>query len=370
MLPATMVQSNTRCCTQGVLFENFTNDKMQPLADNEQGWITFNIPAGRESSVEEQSASAPPTGGYDPDLFVDKDKIGEYICQICHEIARDCVEVSCGNGHIFCNDCIRYHFEINGRSCPADRSRNIKLAPNDFVRRKILSSDVHCKYNKFGCQWIGALRQWRHHWESCTYAPIKVERFFVSLYSIASHVLSPIQCQYCQMEVSSKLLDEHMEHCEEFLVACPWCNTMFCRKLLSEHMTSCYCKPKRCPNGCSIELPGNTLKDHLDHHCPERLVDCPMNRYGCSVQLKWKEISQHLESQKLEHLESQMEWVIQQNVQKTQQITALQSRVVQVWLIHSLHFIYVLYPLISTSDICIGKTVGSTRSDPSGRQFS
>ena len=91
------------------------------------------------------SPPSPPAGGYALELFVNT-KMVEYICQICHDVARDCVEVSCGNGHIFCNDCIRYHFEINDHSCPADRAKNISITHNGFVRRKILAADVRCKY--------------------------------------------------------------------------------------------------------------------------------------------------------------------------------------------------------------------------------
>merc|ERR1719242_705908 len=288
------------------------NSSFAQLRQMQSTWELTVLPADRYSSGEEQpeSAPAPPTGGHDPELFVDKDKIGEYICQICHEIARDCVEVSCGNGHIFCNDCIRYHFQINGRTCPADLARNIKLAPNDFVRRKILSSDVRCKRHPFGCDWVGALRQLESHVESCSFEPIR--------------------CKYCKMEVSSKLMDQHLEQCDEYLVRCSWCNNMYRRKILNEHTMSCYCKPTQCPNGCNAEIPSNTMKNHLDNDCPERMVECPMQCYGCNVKIKWKEISGHLESQKINHLELQMTWMLQQNAQKTEQISILQSRVVQL----------------------------------------
>merc|ERR1719242_2337400 len=55
-----------------------------------------------------------------------------------------------------------------------------------------------------------------------------------------------------------------------------------------------------------------------------------MQCYGCNVKIKWKDISQHLESQKMDHLQLQMTWMLQQNAEKTQQITVLQSRVVQL----------------------------------------
>eukprot|EP01083_Nonionella_stella_P023591 65270_1 len=100
-------------------------------------------------SADYGDISRPPTGGYDLEIFVEKDKIEQYICQICQHISRDCVEVSCGNGHIYCNSCIRYNFKINGHSCPADRAKNITITANDFVRRKILASNVKCKHHKF-----------------------------------------------------------------------------------------------------------------------------------------------------------------------------------------------------------------------------
>lgn len=123
-----------------------------------------------------------PLGGYDLAIFVNKEKISEYVCQICHYISRNCVEVSCGNGHIFCHECISYHFRVNNNSCPVDRKANIAITPNDFVRRQILASAVNCKYDEHGCQWTDTLRSFDEHIAHCEYSPITVCIYIIFIY--------------------------------------------------------------------------------------------------------------------------------------------------------------------------------------------
>ncbi len=39
-------------------------------------------------------------GGYDVDLFKNKSAAEQYVCAICCSVAKDCTEVTCGNGYV------------------------------------------------------------------------------------------------------------------------------------------------------------------------------------------------------------------------------------------------------------------------------
>ena len=268
--------------------------------------------AQEDGHSSDNSDIPPPDGGYDLEIFVDRDRIIEYICQICHNVSRDCVEVSCGNGHIFCFECIKYHFEINGHSCPADRTQDINITQNDFVKRKILASNVKCKYNKFNCEWIGVLKNFDQHCINCNY--------------------KPIACKYCKMDISLTAINEHYLQCNEYLVKCSWCNNMYRRKILNNHITNCYCKPINCPNnGCSKQIESNKLQEHLENECLERIIICPsFQKFGCQQKIKYKDAEKHNNEQQLHHLQLQMQWVLMENNNKSQQISQLKSHVLQV----------------------------------------
>eukprot|EP01084_Bolivina_argentea_P146233 256123_1 len=261
-------------------------------------------------SADYGDISRPPTGGYDLEIFVEKDKIEQYICQICQHISRDCVEVSCGNGHIYCNSCIRYNFKINGHSCPADRAKNITITANDFVRRKILASNVKCKHHKFHCEWVGALRQFDHHVMHCKYKPIK--------------------CKYCKNSISSQMVSEHYAECDEYLVRCSWCNNMYRRKILNEHIDTCYMKPITCPNGCNQRIVRNKLNKHIAEQCNERMIHCSFHKFGCNDKIKHKDMHQHNTNMQLQHLQYQMTWILLENDNKTKQIAQLKCHISQL----------------------------------------
>ena len=146
--------------------------------------------------INDNAVALQPRGGYDIDLFINRDKIDDYICPICTMVARNCVEVSCGNGHIFCKECIEYHFNVTGHTCPCDRVPNITKVNNDFVRRKILNSRVKCEnatdddsdndnnnnnnndnndQKIDGCRWVGPLSQYDNHLRNCEYKMVLVK---------------------------------------------------------------------------------------------------------------------------------------------------------------------------------------------------
>lgn len=98
--------------------------------------------------------TAKPLHGFPRELFVDKDKIEDFICAICTDVCRDAVETPCT--HIFCASCLNTALAIKSE-CPLDhrelQSGAVRVA--GFVRRKVLDLDVMCPYNARGCAFVG-----------------------------------------------------------------------------------------------------------------------------------------------------------------------------------------------------------------------
>ena len=95
-------------------------------------------------------------------------------------------------------------------------------------------------------------------------------------------------------------------------------------------MSSCYCKPVSCPNGCNVEVIGNKLQQHLEKECIERIVNCPMHKYGCQAQIKYKDLNAHNSQNQLEHIQHQINWMMLENECKNQKISELECQISQL----------------------------------------
>ncbi|GBG26494.1 Ankyrin repeat domain-containing protein 50 [Hondaea fermentalgiana] len=59
-------------------------------------------------------------------------------------------------------------------------------------------------------------------------------------------------------------------------------------------IAECQVAKTRCLLGCSAYVERESMQDHLDHHCPKRVVQC---RFGCGIERMWAEEQQAHEEQ-------------------------------------------------------------------------
>jgi hypothetical protein len=86
--------------------------------------------------------------GWRKDLFIRIDDA--FICAICKNVCRDCVELSCEIEHtdeefeVYCVDCILTLLSSNGNTCPINGHPNPSYAVSRSSRARVLRSKVYC----------------------------------------------------------------------------------------------------------------------------------------------------------------------------------------------------------------------------------
>jgi len=104
--------------------------------------------------------------GWDQSLFLEQNRTEDYICPICTDVMRDCVETDCG--HLFCEACVITALKEK-QECPECRERATEdsLTQIKSIRRKILSLRVKCGGYIKGCEWTGMLKELTNHEHEC-----------------------------------------------------------------------------------------------------------------------------------------------------------------------------------------------------------
>ncbi len=242
----------------------------------------------REHREAERGARDPPRepqahvhrAGFPVDLFLEQDKIEDFICAICTEVCRDAVETTCT--HIFCSSCLTSALDQK-LECPLDHTplQVDQVRAAGFVRRKVLNMRVKCPHFKSGCPHVCNLSDLTAHVQSCLFALVICDlcQDGMQARDLANHAKTSCPCRQVQCE-----------HCG-FLLPCDDLNT---------HL-SLYCQhvPLPCPNSCdAAPQPRKALQTHLDEVCALQEVRCRYAAQGCSQRLLRREVAQHMEDAK------------------------------------------------------------------------
>ncbi len=110
------------------------------------------------------------TGGYDFDFVDDEQLSGDHECPICLLVLRDPQMVSCC-GRKYCNTCIGRVNAAN-KPCPMCNLTYDCMAEKQLNRR-ILDLKIKCSKSKYGCDWVGEIRQLDNHQSvTCLYTEV------------------------------------------------------------------------------------------------------------------------------------------------------------------------------------------------------
>ena len=181
---------------------------------------------------------------------------------------------------------------MSSASCPTCRTDCDDGGFQDkHIERKINNLQVTCYYRS--CQWKGSLCHLDDHKEGrgCEGC----------LYELVPCTLG------CGEKVIRKKLEYHKENtCSLRRVDCKYCQWHGKAKEIETHYTKCLNYPLDCPNNCGeIGLPAPNMEDHLQE-CPEQKTKCPYSTSGCPAMVKRKNLEDHKESSKDQHLELTM----------------------------------------------------------------
>ena len=209
-----------------------------------------------------------------------REYLEELVCPICHQIVFEPRQTNCG--HLYCKKCLD---DCSNDQCPVCR-QEYKASEDHYNRRRVNGLKVKCKYQRNGCLWVGDLGDFAAHLERCK-----------------------TTCPYCNVELRSTLLSVHVsERCPKRPIVCPYCNVRLSydsnrENRLRWHYLRCQSFTHKCPNKCGGVYSFQALGQHIAKDCTEVVTICKYSAYGCSATLKRKDLSDHLDSRKDEHMQ-------------------------------------------------------------------
>ena len=219
-------------------------------------------------------------------LFFDESRknLDDLVCPICHEIASDPVQTSCG--HLFCGECLKRS------TCPVCRQQYTSM-PDHFNTRRIKGLKVQCP--NIGCSWKGELGDLEGHFTTCPFQSVtcpndcggKMKRYALDIHTQTKCPLRIVKCKYCSFKDKACALNDHTTFCPSVLVECP-------------------CK-------CGVKRPRGQMTTHLGT-CPKYPVQCKYYQIGCEESIPIDELGTHLVQAKDDHLEMAMSKVMDLSV--------------------------------------------------------
>ena len=245
---------------------------------------------------------------YDFYFFEDPSR---YQCFMCCQISYQPQQLRCC-GKIVCSSCLR---EIRkqqqvGRSsleCPHCRAQGqLQAFPDQMSDRAIKEIRVKCPNADAGCTTTGELADVLAHVErnderACAYQMVNC----------------PLECGG---SFHRRSLSVHMTHsCYNRRASCQFCGEEGTYRFVTTaaHLGDCQKHPITCPNGCGATVKREDSALHLGQ-CPNVVVECPFSGIGCHLHVARKNLQDHLESSKDNHLLLLMQHVmlLSSNVQK------------------------------------------------------
>ena len=219
-------------------------------------------------------------------LFFDEPvkNLEDLLCPICHEIASEPVQTSCG--HLFCGECLK------GSSCPVCRQQYTSM-PDHFNTRRIKGLKVGCPNS--GCSWKGELGDLEGHFTTCPNISVPCPND-------------------CGEEMLRCALDDHTQSkCPLRIVKCQYCSVENKVNTISIHETFCAEVPVKCPCLCGEKLSRKEVDLHLNT-CRKRLIWCHYYPIGCTKLIPADKMHVHMMEAKDDHLKKAMSRVVDLSV--------------------------------------------------------
>ena len=211
-------------------------------------------------------------GGYKQDMLVNslnETQIEFYVCTECNGVMRN----ACQRGEEQIPVC---------ELCVGDR---IGCQPMKKAREKIPELKVHCPLATRGCQWNTTIKNLDEHLAVC-------QEFIV-------------KCKYgCGVILKRRERDDHCSNeCLNRQVSCEHCEKLKVYRDLKQHYEECLEFPLLCPNNCGANLTRKQTDPHIETDCPNAIVKCRYERFGCREVVRRCEMDQHNKTNEIKHLE-------------------------------------------------------------------
>ena len=211
-------------------------------------------------------------GGYKQDLLVNtfnEMEIEFYVCTQCKGVMRNACQL--GEEQIpVCETCV---------------GEKVESLPMMKARKKISELSANCPLATRGCKWNATLSEVSQHLDVCQEFHIK--------------------CEYdCGVIIKRCELNNHCNNeCVNREVICEHCRSMIVYIELNQHFKECPEFQLLCPNNCAANLKRKQIESHVETDCPNTVVECRYERFGCKQVVKRCEMEEHKKTNEMKHLE-------------------------------------------------------------------
>ena len=201
-------------------------------------------------------------GGYKQDLLVNtlnELEIEFYVCTQCKGVMHNACQV--GEEQI-----------PNCETCIGNKARS---QPMMKARHKIPQLKANCPLATRGCRWNATLSEIETHLDVC-------QEFLV-------------KCNYdCEVILIRCELNDHCSNeCLNREVSCEHCLNKIVYRDLNRHYEECLEFPLLCPNSCGANLIRKQTDSHIETDCPNTIVKCLHEKFGCKEVIKRCELNNH-----------------------------------------------------------------------------
>ena len=317
---------------------------------------TYNSVDSKEQLILVQTGKGK-FGGYKQELLVNslnEVEIEFYVCTQCKGVMRNACQM--GEEQIpVCETCV---------------GKKGSILTMMKARKKIPELKVNCPLATRGCKWNATLSEVSQHLDVCQKFLIKckydcgviIKRCELNNHCNNECVNREVSCEHCQSMIAYKELNQHFKKCPEFQLLCPnncatslkrkqieshietdcpntvvecryerfgckqvvkrcelnnhcnnecvnrkvsceHCQSMIVYKELNQHFKECPEFPLLCPNNCATSLKRKQIDSHIETDCPNTVVECLYERFGCKQVVKRCEMAEHKKTNETKHLE-------------------------------------------------------------------
>ena len=141
----------------------------------------------------------------------------------------------------------------------------------------------------------------------------------------------------CKEVIKRCELNNHCSNeCLNKEVSCEHCLNKIVYRNLNRHYEECLEFPLLCPNSCGANLIRKRTDSHIETDCPNTIVKCRYERFGCKEVIKRCEVEEHNKTNEIKHLEmttlfavAKMEQSEEANTKLSKEVNRLTDKIEQ-----------------------------------------
>ena len=131
----------------------------------------------------------------------------------------------------------------------------------------------------------------------------------------------------CGVVLQRDELSVHEKRCPQRIVKCEHCRNNFKSCELAMHLEMCPKMEVSCELKCGVVMCREDVTQHVEQDCVEKEIECPFAKYKCVGLMKRKNLRNHLDEKRIEHLELQVDTMQESLLEEFEIITKQKEKI-------------------------------------------